>query len=57
MFVKHYAIGSGGWPYGVSLFGLLKVITAFVLKITKDIGIIPPSESTGKHFLIGFHYF
>jgi hypothetical protein len=50
MFVQDYVIGSGGWPYGVSLFGLIKVIAAFVLKISKDIGIISSSDIVRTFF-------
>ena len=36
LFVKDYVIGSGGWPYGLSLFGLIKVIILFILELFSD---------------------
>jgi hypothetical protein len=44
LFVKNYVIRSGGWSYGVSLFGLIKVITLFVLKTSNHLGIISSSD-------------
>jgi hypothetical protein len=44
MFVKNYAIGSQGWPYGVSLFGLIKVITGFILKVCSHLGLASDTQ-------------
>lgn len=50
IFVENYAIGSSGWHYGVSLFGFIKVIAAFVLKVSNHLGIVSSSESDAQIF-------
>jgi hypothetical protein len=56
LFVQDYVIGAGGWPHSISLFGLIKVVIAFVIKLLSNLGWItsPDLQSTFKNWVTFF---